>query len=148
MWQFLRTAVASASVILPVLAKRTEEDALESHLTGSQPWLASNPMANADARGFLAADERHHRKSAKRRYDTYLDAKRRYDTALHALAVAEDRAMKASHALWLAIPLSCHVLAARARIHDRKLPCGWSYLCHTMHVLAARARIHGKACTA
>ena len=100
MRQFLRTAVASASVILPVLAKRTEEDALESHLTGSQPWLASNPMANADARG-LAAAKRHHRNSA-----AYLDAKSRYDTALHALAVAEDRATKAAHALWLAIPLS------------------------------------------
>ena len=100
MWQLLRTAVARAGVMSRALKKKMEEEALESHLTGSQPWLASNPMANADARG-LAAAKRHHRNSA-----AYLDAKSRYDTALHALAVAEDRATKAAHALWLAIPLS------------------------------------------
>jgi len=99
MRQLLRTAITSGSVISRALAKQTEEDALESHLTGSQSWLALNPMA--DARALFAAGERHHRNST-----AYLDAKRCYEPALHALAVAQDLATKASHALWLAIPLS------------------------------------------
>ena len=100
MRQILRTAVASDRVSLRALAKKMEEDSQESHLIGSQPWLASNPMANADTRALLAAERKH------RSIAAYLDAKSRYDTALHALAVAEDRATKAAHALWLAIPLS------------------------------------------
>ena len=99
MRQILWTAVASDRVILRALAKNME-DSQESHLIGSQPWLASNPMANADARALLAAERKH------RSIAAYLDAKSRYDTALHALAVAEDRATKAAHALWLAIHLS------------------------------------------